>query len=66
MPSIEDLQLRYEEAHSAWQQNPTQDTERAVDQAGNALRRERRAQYANDGVTNAELREVFDEDEDEQ
>jgi hypothetical protein len=52
-------------ANAAWHENPTHDTERAVDRAADALRGYRHGEWEREGVTNALLRERFEDDEDD-
>lgn len=61
-PLTDSVERRHAEVHRAWQANPTPETERALARAADALRRARRSQHAGEGVTNAELREVFADD----
>lgn len=63
MAGVEDLEQARAKAHRAWLDNPTPDTERALRHADDALRRERRAGWKAEGVTDADVREVFNDDE---
>lgn len=56
------LRLR-REAYRAWQAHMTPETEKALTLADDALRRMRHGEWEADGVTNASLREVHEEDE---
>jgi len=56
-------EIAWHEANAAWQADPTPETERAVNRAADVLRAERRASWEADGVTDATLRERFDDDE---
>ena len=52
-------------AHDAWTADPNPDTERALNRAADTLRRARHGTHAAEGVTNADQRETFDDDDDE-
>lgn len=62
MKALEDA---WRAAHAAWQANPTPDTERALTRAADALRFARQGEWAREGVTDAGLRERFNDDEDD-
>jgi hypothetical protein len=62
MTALEDA---WRVAHAAWLANPTPDTERALTRAADALRAARRGEWEREGVTDAGLRERFNDDEDD-
>lgn len=61
-----DLEDAWLAANATWHANPTPDTERALDRAADALRAYRRGEWEREGVTDARLRERFNDDEDDE
>lgn len=60
-----ELEAAWRAANTAWLANPTPDSERALNRAADALRAARRSEWQGEGVTDATLRERFNDDEDE-
>lgn len=56
----------WQQAHEMWLRDPTLEHEQGLNRAADLLRRERRATYESEGVTDALLRERFEDDEDDE
>jgi hypothetical protein len=64
--SIPHLEAAWRAASAAWLANPTPETERALGRAADALRAARRSEWESEGVTDATLRERFNDDEEDE
>lgn len=60
---MSELEAAWRDANAAWLANPTPDTERALTRAADSLRRARQGEWERDGVTDAGLRERFEDDD---
>lgn len=63
---IEELEAAWRAAEAAWRADPTPETERTLNRAADALRRARQGEWEREGVTDAGLRERFNDDEDDE